>query len=285
VNRYEDIYQFWDRIKEANIPTGYYKTSSNVLKIRIHNFLFGNVMWYNVEATGQTQRRDHTLGKLVLFDIDGTLIRNTQAHKIAFSSGFKQVYGISASIDSINHHGLTDQQIIKEVLSKHGLKEKVIEEKIKECMEAMVNSFRGAIKTEEIYLLPGVKPLLETLHKMGLLLGLVTGNLQEIAEGKLRKASIYHYFKVGGFGSDAPQRATMLKIAIDRASKIIGKIQPQDVFLFGDTIYDVMAGKQVGVNTIAVATGSYSEEMLKDADIVVSSLEDTQSIVNIITRT
>ncbi len=233
----------------------------------------------------QNLKEEIVLKKLVLFDIDGTLIKNTIAHKTAFSTGFKEVYGIDASIDSIRHHGLTDQQIIREIALQHGITEQLINKKIKDCMRIMVNSFKKAIEEEEIHLLPGVKELLKALHRKDILLGLVTGNLQPIAEGKLKKASIYHYFKVGGFGSDSPDRAIMLKIAIERATKMIGNIPLKSIFLFGDTIYDINAGKRIGVNTVAVATGSYSKEMLKEADIVLPSLQETQKITQFIMQT
>lgn len=169
---------------------------------------------------------------LALFDIDSTLLKGSKAHWDAFSYAFKKVYSAGASINIINSHGMTDQQIIIEVLRKKGLEEQEIKPRLKECMSEMDSYFKKSIKSEEAAVLPGVKRLLNKLKKSGILLGLVTGNLESIARGKLKNAGLNHYFKIGGFGSDDIDRTKLVKLAIKKAGKY--RLNIKTMFLFSE---------------------------------------------------
>ena len=218
------------------------------------------------------------------FDIDGTLVRGFKGHGEAFSQGLKIVYGVDATVDTIGVQGMTEQQVIIEILKRHGLNEEEIKSKIEECMRVMVDYFKKIIATDEIILLDGVQELLRQLRDHDIMMGLVTGNLEPIAKAKLRKVNINHYFKVGGFGNDDLDRANLLRLAIERAHEYFGFQFDNNVFLFGDTPQDIKAGKEVGVKTIGITTGVYSEQQLKDAgaDFVLENLRDTEKILKII---
>ena len=220
------------------------------------------------------------MNKLVLFDIDGTLISVCNAHLKSFSEAFKKVYGIDADIEVINYHGMTEQQIIIGVLEKKGLSEQEIKSKIKECLEAMADSFNRFIKDEKIVLLEGVQQLLEELDKNNFKMGLVTGGSEDIARGKLKKAGINHYFKVGGFGNDDIDKADLVKLAVKRAQEKFN-FNFDNIFLFGDAPQDMKAGKEAGVKTIGATAGIYSEKELKGAgaDFIVESLKDKDRIL------
>jgi phosphoglycolate phosphatase len=210
--------------------------------------------------------------KLILFDIDGTLIKTSNEHKKSFSYAFKKVHNIESSIDLINYHGKTDQQIIIEILTIKKLNRKKM--KLKECMNEMILYMqKQKIKVE---LIQGIKKLIHKLQKDHVL-GLVTGNLKFIAIKKLKKVKIDNYFKIGGFGSDAINRSDLIKIAIKRAKE---KFNFKDVFVIGDTPNDIIAGKEVNVKTIAVATGIYSIEKLKKykPDYVFENLNNNEII-------
>ena len=225
-----------------------------------------------------------SINKLVLLDIDRTLISSTKSHRAAFSDAFKIVYGVNTNIDIINHHGMTDQEIIIEVLKKNGLEERTIKSKLEQCIERMIDSFNKIIESEEIIVLDGVKDLLKELDQRNLLMGLVTGNLESIARGKLKKSGLNHYFKIGGFGSDDINRTRLVKIAIERAEKHFDFKSNNNVFLFGDAPQDMKAGKEANVKTIGVTTGIYSREQLENAgaDFILESLKDTNKILEII---
>lgn len=225
------------------------------------------------------------MNKLVLFDIDKTLIKSSEVKdKIAFPGAFKKVYGIDTNINVINHHGMTDQQIIIEVLKKKGLDEHTIKARLEECMDVMIEIFNKHNHQDKVVVLDGAKELLEELNKNNILMGLVTGNLEEIAKGKLKKIGLNKYFKVGGFGSDGINRTNLVRLAIKKAEDNFNFESNNNVFLFGDAIQDIKSGKEAGIKTIGVTTGIYSEEQLKDAgaDFVVENLRDKDEILRII---
>lgn len=223
------------------------------------------------------------MNKLVLFDIDKTLITSSKAHDLAFSAAFKNVYGFDTNQRAINHHGMTDQQIIIEVIKKQGLTEAEVRAKLKECMQYMVDFYHKNSQSDEIAVLDGVRELLEELSKHDILMGLVTGNLEPIARGKLTTVRLNHYFKVGGFGSDDINRSKLVKLAIKRAESQ-SFVANNNVFLFGDAPADMQAGKKRGAVTIGVTTGIFSrEELLKaGAQYILPNLKDTDKILKII---
>ncbi len=226
------------------------------------------------------------MDKLVLFDIDKTLLSCPKRHTSAFSEAFKKVYGVDTGIDIINYQGMTDKQIIMEVLKKNGLDEQTIKSKLEECSKAMIAYYftDKSVDNDEVIKLDGVQELLEKLNKSNVLMGLVTGNLEPIGRCKLEQVGLNHYFKVGGFGSDDMDRANLVKLAIKKAKENFDFKPENNVFLFGDTPLDVKAGKEGGVKTIGVATGDYSKEQLESAgaDFVLENLEDTGKILKII---
>ncbi len=221
---------------------------------------------------------------LVLFDIDKTLVKESTGHAEAFSEGFKKVYNLNASIEIITYSGMTDQQVIIEVLKKKGLKEFEILSKIGQCMEVMVEYFDGVKDSIEVEVFKGVPELLERLKNNGLLLGLLTGNLESIAKGKMEKANLNDYFKLGGFGSDGRNRIDLVKLAIERAEKNFGFKNKGNVFLFGDSPQDIKAGQEAGITSVGVATGIFTKEDLKNADYVVENLENTSKILEIVLK-
>jgi len=217
-----------------------------------------------------------------LFDIDKTLLKSASGHHLSFSEAFKKVYGIDTDIDIIEHDGMTDQQIITEVLKKNGVAEETIKSKMVECMKIMVDYFNKVVKDENITVLDGVPELLEELKRNNVLIGLLTGNLEHIARAKLTRVGLNDYFKLGGFGSDDIDRANLVKIAISRAKEKFNF--NGSVFLVGDAPKDMEAGKQAGVKNIGVATGKYSMEQLKaaGANFTIPNLENKEEFLEIL---
>lgn len=222
--------------------------------------------------------------KLALFDIDKTLITSSKAHDMAFSAAFKKVYGFDTNQRAINHHGMTDQQIIIEVIKKQGLTEEQVRSKLIECMEYMVEFYQNNSSTDEITVLGGVPQLLEALSERNLLMGLVTGNLEPIGRGKLTSVGLNRYFKVGGFGSDDISRAKLVKLAIKKAQDEYGFKPGNNIYLFGDAPQDMNAGREGGATTIGVTTGVYTKDQLLEAGAVhiVPNLEDKQKVLDLL---
>ena len=227
------------------------------------------------------------MNKLLLFDIDSTLIKGLSLHAQAFGYGFKKIYNVDARMDMITTDGMTDRQIIIEILKLKGMEEDQIKSRIEECMQTMAEHFNELMSQSDaqITILPGVTKLLEELNKRGHLIGLVTGNLEPIAYGKLGKIGLDHYFRVGGFGSDHHvTRSDLVKLAIKKSQDKFDFKFDNNVFVIGDTPKDVKAGIDAGVKTIGIATGLFSKEQLENsgADFALNNLEDTNKILEII---
>ena len=222
---------------------------------------------------------------LVLFDIDETLTTE-MGHPDAFRHAFRMVYNTDTQQPPEGNPGMTDQQIISEILLEKGLDKQEILDKMSICMEEMADFYENSITDRDVELYDGVPEVLAELKKRGVLMGLVTGNVERIAWSKLKKAGIADYFRVGGFGSDDPERAELVRIAIKRAEDI--GFRPADsnenVFVIGDTPKDIYAGKAAGTKTIGVASGKYPIGELKKAgaDFVLDNLKDMQKILGII---
>jgi len=218
---------------------------------------------------------------LASFDIDNTLIKSSPGHLSALLAGVKDVYGLETRADVINHHGMTDQEIIIKILGKFSVDEETIRSRLKKCMDSMPVKYAEIVKAEDIVILEGVFDLLTRLDQNGFLLGLVTGNLEKIAWIKLKKIGIDHFFKFGGFGSDHINRADLIKIAIQRAEKKYGIGKNTQIFHFGDAPQDMIAGRSAGVAPVGVTTGIFSAADLQSAGAskIFPNLNDTAGIL------
>ena len=231
---------------------------------------------------GSTPRRV-AMKKLILFDIDKTLIEKTSTGKRPWDRAFKEVYGIETNIklNRTNSHGMTHRQISIETLENNGLSKQEILEKLDEFFKVLEDIYEKALKEGEVIIFPKIKELLEALYEKGFVLGLVTGNTENIAIAKLRKVKIDKYFELGGFGKDSLKRSDLLKEALEKAKE---KYILDDVFVVGDSILDIEAARDFNVKTIGVTTGLYSKEDLKGvgADFVLYNLENIDEFLNIV---
>ena len=220
--------------------------------------------------------------KLVLFDIDGTIMEWPQEHKDSFGIAVKKVLGLN-DFKMVGGMGWTEQQIIMESLKAAGLEEATIKAKMPEIMDAMAEYFEGQVV--EVKMLPGAIDFFKALDKEGVLMGCVTGNLERIARAKLKKAGINDYFKLGGFGNDHALRTELAKLAIRRAEENFGFEKNNNVYSIGDAPSDMKAGREAGAyKCIGVTTGVHTEEQLREAgaDYVFKNLLDKEKILKII---
>ncbi len=222
--------------------------------------------------------------KLILFDIDGTLVSRCIIHEKSFTIGIKEVFNIDVERPGLRFAGATEKKIIFTLLEEAGIRRDQIRKGIDNVYEAMRNYFKENIDNDnEFRLLPGVKIILKKLNKRNHIVGLLTGNTEQMARLKLKKFGINHYFKAGGFGGVTEVRNELVPIAI---KKFGIKINKENIFIIGDTPQDIECGKVNNVKTIAVATGPYpKEELLKyDSDYILENLTDTDKIISIIEK-
>ncbi|MFH1401147.1 MAG: HAD family hydrolase [Nanoarchaeota archaeon] len=220
---------------------------------------------------------------LCLFDIDHTLVDKMTGHRAAFEAGLRQVYGPGIGLGNVMMHGNTDQRIIFEAVTAAGLSENQARQGLDRCMQVMADVFERNAGKERITVLPGVNGLLKALKERGVVLGLVTGNVERIAHVKLRSIGLDEFFPFGGFGSDHMDRAQLVRIAVRRAKKF--GFKDGKVVLVGDTPKDIAAGREAGVFTVAVATGIYSVAQLNEAkaDVVFKDLSDADAFLRVLT--
>ena len=219
---------------------------------------------------------------LASFDIDNTLVQSSAGHVQTLIMAIKEIYGLETSINVINHHGMTDQEIIIRILEQYDFDDKSVRSRLKNCMDYMQLQYAQIVQSENIVILEGVFNLLTKLDQKGFLLGLVTGNLEKIARAKLKKIGINHFFTFGGFGSDHISRTELVKIAIRRAGNQFDPADNNQIFHFGDAPQDMRAAREAGVTPIGVATGIFSADELESAGAyqVVPNLKDTAAILN-----
>jgi phosphoglycolate phosphatase len=225
--------------------------------------------------------------KLILFDIDGTLIWPDGAGRAAMSRALTEVFGTAGPVDSLVMGGKTDLQIITELLTAAGLNQNVIKAGLPTCFQAIAHHMAHTTRERQMRICPGVPALLARLsaHREAIL-GLLTGNLAMSASIKLRAVGFDPaIFRVGAYGSDHSDRSQLPAVAIARAQALTGYTFPgKNVVIFGDTPADVTCGQHLGVTAIGVATGGYPLEVLNaaGADYVFPDLTDTDVVVRAI---
>jgi len=220
---------------------------------------------------------------LILFDIDKTLLVGSHYHYMAMKHAVLDVYGIENPKSVTNLQGMTDLQILCNILSQEDMDEETIKAGIHECMNRMASYFQDNLFKENLIPLAGAKNVLENLKMIDIPTGLVTGNMEPIAWLKLGKVGLREYFKFGGFGNEAAQRIVVVKLALQRADDIYGAFDRKNVFVVGDTPRDILSGQKSCVKTVGVATGDFDVDELEaaGADFVLENLEDIQGILKI----
>lgn len=196
--------------------------------------------------------------RLVLFDIDGTLLMGGSLWKESFLKAFGHFYP-NAKFPETPFGGKTDLQIAREVLAAAGTAADLVETQMPQVVDHYVKLAveQARTRAHEVNVLPGVRPLLDELgRRPEVLLGLLTGNVKQGALAKLACAELEHHFKFGVFGDDNWDRYKLPALAVERVREEFGyEFSGKQIVIIGDTVHDVNCGKSLGVRTIAVGTG------------------------------
>lgn len=200
--------------------------------------------------------------KLILWDIDGTLIRTNRAGLVALARAFAASHGHQPDMAAVEVAGRTDRWIIGRMLATHGIEPSA--ERIQAVLEDYLGHLQGELRAATGRLLPGVLELLETFHQRpDVAQGLLTGNVERGARIKLEHFRVWHYFAFGAYGDDSPFRDDLGPHALRRArAHHATDFAPERVVVVGDTPHDISCGRAIGARTVAVATGGFSREEL-----------------------
>lgn len=200
--------------------------------------------------------------KLVLFDIDGTILLSAGAGRRAITAALAQEIGDASVFQQVRFDGKTDPQIVKELLEAAGHSLPHSEERVQAVCTRYIALLEEELTaaTRSMRLMPGFPTILDRLEATeGVVLGLLTGNLARGAALKLRAAGLDpERFRVGAFGSDSGHRPDLPAIAAERAAPLFGRVPAgEEVVIIGDTPADIACGSGIGARAVAVATGSY----------------------------
>ena len=215
--------------------------------------------------------------KLLLFDVDMTLISTGGAGLRALNRACQKILEIDDAMDGITPSGKTDPSIVREILAS-----RCPDRSSADCFGSIIDLYltflRDEVEKTTVYrVLPGILSVLEEMSaRTDVLLGLATGNVEPGARIKLERGNLNRYFSFGGFGSDSENRTELVRRAAELAGRQNGsKIAPENVFVIGDTPLDVAAGREAGFHTVGVATGKYTFDELADcgASLVIRDFE------------
>ncbi len=224
--------------------------------------------------------------KLVIFDLDQTLVELTDVHDRVTRRTLKKVLGIDAGMSDVDYAGRTMTDSWHELARRRGISDEAYWAKVPEILSSFEADLPGAIPPDPAkYVLPGARELLEELSHTDNLVILYTGDSPGVARAILRAAGLEKYFALCFFGTEVAQRADMVRAAIKKAEESTGRqFQGKDVVIIGDSIRDVACGQVFGARTIAVATGFYSKEDLlaTGPDHLVDSLRDYRAVLKLI---
>jgi phosphoglycolate phosphatase-like HAD superfamily hydrolase len=240
-------------------------------------------------ASGGNGRAPHET-TLVLFDIDGTLLWSDGAGRAAMQEALTSVFGTTGD-PSYRYDGKTDRQIVRELMRGAGHGDPHIDARMPALFDLYLDGLRRELATGErrTVLLPGVRELLDALEASdGVVVGLLTGNLEDGARAKLGAAGIdFDRFRICAFGSDHEHRPELPAVAQRRARELLGvHVEGERIVVVGDTPADIDCGREIGARAIAVATGRYGVEELRahEPAAVFEDLTDTAAVVEAILR-
>lgn len=214
--------------------------------------------------------------KLMLFDIDGTLLISQGLGREAKARAMRQVFGTDGGVRTFPFGGKTDWQILNETLAPHGITSEAIGAKMPEYQAIFAHYMQALVPEFETRPLEGAHDVIALLRaREDVLLGLITGNSHDTAPIKLRAGGFEpSWFKVGAYGNESHNRNDLAHLALMRAVQHYGAFAPQDVYVIGDTLADLECARSIGATCIIVTTGFEDKHALESArpDVLIHSL-------------
>lgn len=200
--------------------------------------------------------------KVLLFDIDGTLINAGGAGQAAMEAAMDQQFGANQPVTGISTAGRTDRAIAMDLFEYHGVE--VNDANWSKYQNCYFDLLPHSLRTHEGQVLPGVVELIERLSSRNdLSLGLLTGNFAQGAKLKLEFYGLDRHFSFGGFGDQHLDRDDVAREAYAVVRHQIPQVDSREVWVIGDTPHDIRCGRAIGANVLAVATGVFTVDQLE----------------------
>ena len=227
------------------------------------------------------------INKLLLFDIDGTLLSGRGVPKKIFLEVIRRRFPDYEEHSDFRFSGLTDPQITRKLLAAHNRDVQDMDLLVNDVLGEFLEELEKKVTIQNPpQILQGVKTLLEICRQRAEChLGLVTGNMRRGAEIKLKACGLHHYFPVGAFGSDYEDRNRLPPLAIDRAEKYYNvSFSKENIWIIGDSIHDVRCAKANGLRCLAVASGMTSPKTLctEKPDFFLKDMNDTKKVLSVL---
>ncbi len=219
--------------------------------------------------------------RLVLFDIDGTLLSASGVSARALAEALGQTFGTTGPMEAYDYSGKTDPLIVRELMASAGFSSDEIGRRMVPTLALYQERLADVLRPEHVKPKAGIVPLLAALRAdERVTLGLLTGNLEPCARLKLQPLGINGHFPFGAYGSDHEDRHRLPAVAVERAHDATGiRFEGKSVVVVGDSIHDVRCGRDMGVRAVAVASGKTSLETLagESPDALVADFGDTEA--------
>lgn len=220
--------------------------------------------------------------RLILFDVDGTLLTTNGQALAAMRAAHAQVYGVTVAFNGLPTDGQTELHLAYALLGRAGLSREQVREGLPAFWRAYAGELERTLRPERITVFPGVRELLERLAgRADALVGLLTGNIEPIARLKLEAAGLAG-FACGAFGQHHERRDELPALALEAAERLSGsRFSGRAVTIVGDTPHDVTCGRHLDVNAVAVATGKFglAELAAHAPHHLFADLSDTEAVL------
>ena len=220
--------------------------------------------------------------RLVLFDIDGTLLRLHGTGDQALRGALEEVWQCSTAGLQYDYGGKTERLICHELLAMAGVSRHEVEVRIDRFWEVYARHLKQLLDSARVHVLPKVPELLAAVQQeKNLVMGLLTGNCSQAAQLKLEAANL-DGFQIGVYGADHEDRRLLGPLALKKAKQELGwTLQGQHTLVVGDTPNDITCARHIGAVAVAVATGRYSFQQLQDCqpDLLFKDFSSTQQVL------